>query len=106
MLFWMFYFLYQYPGIMTPDSINQLEQVLHVIPYSNHHPWVHTLLISVFYHLGYLLTGNMVTAMSFYTFSRCVCWPSPFPSFKYSERLSGKTCSLPDPLFVLCAGSL
>lgn len=68
MLFWMFYFLYQYPGIMTPDSINQLEQVLHVIPYSNHHPWVHTLLISVFYHLGYLLTGNMVTAMSFYTF--------------------------------------
>lgn len=68
MLCWMFYFLYQYPGIMTPDSINQLEQVLHVIPYSNHHPWVHTLLISVFYHLGYLLTSNMVAAMSFYTF--------------------------------------
>ena len=68
MLCWMFYFLYQYPGIMTPDSINQLEQVLHVISYSNHHPWVHTLLISVFYHLGYLLTGNMVVAMSFYTF--------------------------------------
>ncbi|MCM1125782.1 MAG: DUF6020 family protein [Lachnospiraceae bacterium] len=68
LLCWLPYFLYQYPGIMTPDSINQLEQVLHVIPYSNHHPWMHTLLIGVFYNLGYKLTGNMVTAMSFYTF--------------------------------------
>ena len=68
MLFWLPYFLYQYPGIMTPDSINQLEQVLHVIPYSNHHPFLHTLLIGFFYNIGYRLTGNMVVAMSFYTF--------------------------------------
>lgn len=68
LLCWLPYFLYQYPGIMTPDSINQFEQVLHVIPYSNHHPWMHTLLIGVFYNLGYRLTGNMVIAMSFYTF--------------------------------------
>lgn len=68
MLCWLPYFLYQYPGIMTPDSINQLEQVLHVIPYSNHHPFLHTLLIGFFYNIGYRLTGNMVVAMSFYTF--------------------------------------
>lgn len=68
LLCWLPYFLYQYPGIMTPDSINQFEQVLHVIPYSNHHPWLHTLLIGVLYNLGYRLTGNMVIAMSFYTF--------------------------------------
>ncbi|MDO4463844.1 MAG: DUF6020 family protein [Bacillota bacterium] len=67
-LCWLPYFLYQYPGIMTPDSINQLEQVLHVIPYSNHHPFMHTLLIGLFYNMGYRLTGNMVVAMSFYTF--------------------------------------
>ena len=65
---WLPYFLYQYPGIMTPDSINQFEQVLHIIPYSNHHPWVHTLLIGFFYNIGYKLTGNMVIGMSFYTF--------------------------------------
>lgn len=53
---------------MTPDSINQFEQVLRIIPYSNHHPWVHTLLIGLFYHIGYGLTGNMVIGMSFYTF--------------------------------------
>lgn len=68
LLCWLPYFLYQYPGIMTPDSINQFEQVLHVIPYSNHHPWVHTLLIGFFYNIGYTITGNMVIAMSFYTF--------------------------------------
>lgn len=68
LLGWLPYFLYQYPGIMTPDSINQFEQVLHIIPYSNHHPWMHTLTIGIFYNLGYALTGNMVVAMSFYTF--------------------------------------
>lgn len=70
LLGWLPYYLYQYPGIMTPDSINQMEQVLGLIPYSNHHPWVHTLLIKTFYTLGYTLTGNMVTAVGFYTFAQ------------------------------------
>lgn len=68
MLCWLFYFLYQYPGIMTPDSIVQFEQVLGVSPYSNHHPWVHTLMIKLFYSIGYGLTGSMLVALSFYTF--------------------------------------
>lgn len=67
-LSWLPYYLYQYPGIMTPDSINQFEQVLGIIPYSNHHPWVHTLVFGFFYHIGYVLTKDMVTAVSVYTF--------------------------------------
>ena len=65
---WLPYYLYQYPGIMTPDSINQLEQILGVAPYSNHHPWIHTLVFGFFYHIGYALTENMVIAVSVYTF--------------------------------------
>lgn len=73
LLCWLPYYLYQYPGIMTPDSINQFEQVLGVIPYSNHHPWVHTLVFGFFYRLGYALTGDMVIAVSFYTlFQMCL----------------------------------
>ncbi len=68
MICWLPYFLYQYPGIMTPDSINQFEQVLGVIPYSNHHPWVHTLLMKLLYTLGFQITGSMLIGMSFYTF--------------------------------------
>lgn len=68
LLCWLPYYLYQYPGIMTPDSINQLEQILGIIPFSNHHPWVHTLVFGFFYHTGYALTNDMVTAVSVYTF--------------------------------------
>lgn len=68
MICWLPYFLYQYPGVMTPDSLNQFEQVLGVIPYSNHHPWMHTLLIKLLYSIGYKLTGSMLIALSFYTF--------------------------------------
>ena len=65
---WLPYFLYQYPGIMTPDSINQFEQVLGEIPYSNHHPLAHTMVIKLFYNIGLLFTDNRVIAISFYTF--------------------------------------
>lgn len=68
LLCWLPYYLYQYPGIMTPDSINQLEQILGVVPFSNHHPWVHTLVFGLFYRIGYALTKNMVIAVSVYTF--------------------------------------
>ena len=68
LLCWLPYFLYQYPGIMTPDSINQLEQTLAVIGYNNHHPFVHTMIFSLFYHIGFFISSNMVVAVSFYTF--------------------------------------
>lgn len=61
------YFLYSYPGIMTPDSMNQLEQVLGLQSFSNHHPWIHTMTISLFYHLGSLFTDNRNLAFAFYT---------------------------------------
>lgn len=67
-LCWLPYYLYQYPGIMTPDSINQFEQVLGLIGYSNHHPFVHTMIFSLLYHIGYAITSDMVAAVSFYTF--------------------------------------
>lgn len=61
------YFLYSYPGILTPDSINQFEQVLGMQPFSNHHPWIHTLTISLFYHLGTFFTASANHAFAFYT---------------------------------------
>ncbi len=67
LLCWLPYFLYLFPGVMTPDSVNQFEQVLKIKPYSNHHPIVHTMLIKLFYHIGLLFTDNMTFAFSFYT---------------------------------------
>lgn len=96
LLGWLPYFLYQFPGIMTPDSINQLEQVLGVISYSNHHPWVHTLLMKVFYSIGFAITGNMVFAMGFYTFAQmCIMAFSVgyFVSSMRSLRLKAGWCT-------------
>ena len=59
--------LYSYPGIMTPDSINQFAQVLGRASYSNHHPWLHTMTISLFYHIGTLFTSDLNAAFAFFT---------------------------------------
>lgn len=64
------YFLYQFPGIMTPDSINQYEQAMDMIEYSNHHPWIHTLIIKLFLNIGYIFTKDTVVAASFYTIAQ------------------------------------
>ena len=66
-LCWLPYFLYHFPGIMTPDSVNQMEQATGLISYSNHHPWVHTLVMQLLYMTGYALTGSRVIAMACYT---------------------------------------
>ncbi len=67
MLFDLPYFLYEYPGIISPDGVNQIMQIVGVSPWSNHHPVTHTLVISLFYHLGRLFTADINTAISFYT---------------------------------------
>jgi hypothetical protein len=63
-------FLYEYPGIMTPDSINQLKQVIGVSPFSNHHPFVHTMLIALFYKPAYAITHSMTAAVGCYTLAQ------------------------------------
>lgn len=71
-LCWFPYFLYEYPGIMTADSIVQYEQVVGINPLSNHHPVAHTLIIGFFYNIGMRLTGNVNGAMSVYTLAQMV----------------------------------
>ncbi|MDR1521834.1 MAG: DUF6020 family protein [Streptococcaceae bacterium] len=44
---WIFYFSGFFPGIISPDSLNQWEQVCGVLPYKNEHPIFHTLLLKL-----------------------------------------------------------
>lgn len=67
LIFWLPGYLYEYPGIITPDSINQIEQTLGLVPLSNHHPIAHTLLIGLCLRPVYAITGNINTAIGFYT---------------------------------------
>lgn len=67
LIFWLPMFLYEYPGIMSPDSLNQFSQVLKEAPLSNHHPIIHTFIISFFYKTGSIFSDSQITAVSFYT---------------------------------------
>ena len=43
-----------------------------LIPFSNHHPILHTLLFSLFYHIGFFLTGSINTGIACYVlFQMC-----------------------------------
>ncbi len=57
--------LAKYPGLMTYDSVNQLNQIF-AGEYSNHHPFYHTLIIKLFMNLGMALFGNIYAAVATY----------------------------------------
>lgn len=61
-------FLLNFPGTMTVDSFDQLNQARGLAAYGDHHPWVHTLIIQAFYSLGYAVTGSVTGGIATYTF--------------------------------------
>lgn len=72
LLCWLPYFLYEYPGVMTPDSINQYAQIIGAYQLNNHHSIVHTALISMFYNIGLSITGNAHTGLALYTIAQMI----------------------------------
>lgn len=64
-LCWLPYFIINYPGVLVYDSINQISQIEGTFGLNNHHPAVHTMLISVCYNLGKSLfhSGNAGVAI-------------------------------------------
>lgn len=69
---WLPYFLYEYPGVMTPDSINQYAQIIGAYTLNNHHSVVHTALIGMFYNIGISITGSAYTGLALYTAAQMV----------------------------------
>ncbi len=51
-----------YPGIATPDSVRQIQQMM-TGAYDNFHPYYHTQLVRIFYIFGLNLFGNANQAM-------------------------------------------
>lgn len=70
LLGWTPYFLHAYPGVMTPDSINQYAQVIGAYELSNHHSVIHTLLLGMFYNIGLFFTGDIYFGLALYTLAQ------------------------------------
>ncbi len=67
LLCWLPYYLYEFPGIMTADSMVQYMQIIGIEPVSNHHPILHTLIIALFYKIGMAVSGNPLVVIALYT---------------------------------------
>ena len=69
------YFLAFYPGVTTPDSIWQIRQALHLVPYNSQHPFLHTLFIELCMRIrgGDVNRGNAVYSLLQMGFL-CVCY--------------------------------
>ncbi len=70
-------FLAAYPGAITSDSVDQLTQIKDGV-YNNHHPFYHTMLIQIFYQLGYKLTGSSNAGAASYSIFQALAMAAIF----------------------------
>lgn len=65
-LAWLPYFLNYYPGIISYDTNYQLMQGYGIYGYSNHHPILHTLIITIISKIGYVISNNYNFGIAIY----------------------------------------
>ncbi len=63
----LYLFLAAYPGILTNDSISQMQQLLSNSNYSNHAPFYHTMLIKGCVSIGLMLFNDINAAVAVYS---------------------------------------
>ena len=71
-------FASQYPGIMQVDSAYQMEQIMGVINYNNHHPYYHTQIIHLVIAIGIAIFGDINRAVATYSVFSLVVMASCF----------------------------
>ncbi len=88
------YLLTYYPGVIEYDSWIQLRQVFGD-PYSNHHPWLHTMMIKGLYTLGLTLFHSEKRAVAFYSLCSMALLSSAYASsIGYLYKKGVKRCLL------------
>lgn len=89
-------FLAKYPGNISPDSLNQMRQII-TGKWNNHHPFYHTLLIKIFISVGLNLFGEINAAVSLYHVFQIVFMAASFSYVLvtlYQMNVSGKLICL------------
>ena len=64
---WSIYFIAFYPGIVTLDSYSQINQAMGYEVFSNHHPFMHTLVIRLIVGNIYKITHNLDIGIAVFT---------------------------------------
>lgn len=71
-LCWLPYFLIYFPGWVSNDTVWQLEQACGWVEPSNHHPWMHTMIIKAFFMLGYRIFHTYTGAVATFVFAQMI----------------------------------
>ncbi|MGN0157427.1 MAG: DUF6020 family protein [Lachnospiraceae bacterium] len=99
------FLLMNFPAVMTPDSLSQYRQVIGTETYSNHHPWLHTMLFQLFYEIGFAISKDTYIAISFYTVFQMfvtACCESYALAALHEIGLKKKYCIAGLILFIIC----
>ncbi len=86
---WLPYYLTYFPGLLSNDSVWQMDQVLGIRPYSNHHPFTHTMMIKLVYTIGFAIFGTIRGGVAFYTFSQMAAMALIFSYLIYTVYRQG-----------------
>ena len=78
LIMWLPHFLRFYPGNLTNDSINQLNQAFGNYPLSNHHPLLHTAIIRLFVGIGWMVSGNIIHGIALYSVCQAIMLAASF----------------------------
>ncbi len=65
---WIPYFILNYPGVLTYDSLYQIAQTEGDVALNDHHPAIHTAFIDLTYHFGKKIFGTSNAGIAFYLF--------------------------------------
>lgn len=64
LLIWLVYYLFNFPGSVSPDIASQVRQALGFIDINNHHPVLHTLFFGLFYNIGLNIFGSLPAGLA------------------------------------------
>lgn len=64
---WIPYYIYNLPGVINPDVVNQIAQIEGDYGLNNHFSVVHTLTLKIFYVFGQKCFGSNIVGISLYT---------------------------------------
>lgn len=90
-------FCCQYPGVCSPDSIDQIGQCISG-DFTNHHPFWHTIIIAACTRVGLSLLGDINVGVALYSTIQCIFMAA---SISYGT-LTMRQVGLPRWTIVLC----
>lgn len=89
LLCWMPYLIINYPGILSPDSIAQIRQIMGDLPFNDNEPAFHTMLVMIIVKTGFLFFKDINTCILLFSILQMLVMTAIF-SYSLSYMLIKK----------------